>query len=105
MKAIEKDMLNAMAAGQKHWNKDNTRAEREWVPVGSRWTKYTVYLHGNCIATVWLSHNGAQNSLVYVDYGTLREYPTVTTKSRLRALGVNVYTKAYTTYVDDTPIN
>ena len=51
-----------------------------------------VYLHGNHIATV------TQGS-VRVNIDTLRKYPTVTTKSRLRALGVNVCTKKGITYL------
>lgn len=105
MKAIEREMLNAMSDGKKHWSKDNTSIERLNSIEGTQWYKYSVRLHGNHIATVIVPNPGQHRVLTYVDYETLREYPTVTTKSRLRALGVNVYTKAYTTYVDDEPIN
>ena len=34
----------------------------------------------------------------------LKRWPTVTTKSRLRALGVNVYTRKGITYVNDIEV-
>ena len=52
-----------------------------------------VFLHGNHIASV-------VNDNVMVNIDTLRRYPTPTTKSRLRALGVDVYTKKGITYLN-----
>jgi len=41
---------------------------------------------------------------VQVNVKTLARWSTVTTKSRLRAMCVNVYTKNYVTYLDDVAI-
>lgn len=54
-----------------------------------------VYLHGNHIADV-----NSRTGFVMVNKYTLAKWPTPTTKSRLRALGANVYTKAHVTYLD-----
>ena len=54
-----------------------------------------VYLHGHHIATV-----DTVTGKVTVNKTTLRDYPTNTTKSRLRALGGDVYTKSGITYLD-----
>ena len=51
-----------------------------------------VFLFGKHIASV-------TNGNVMVNEDTLRAYPTPTTKSRLRALGVDVYTKKGITYL------
>lgn len=101
MKAIEQEMLRAIFNNKEHWSKDNTSIEREDLP--DEVSHYHVYLHGNHIATV--AHKHMRTLSVIADENTLQDYPTVTTKSRLRALGVNVYTKAYTTYLDGEPIN
>lgn len=54
-----------------------------------------VYLHGHHIATV-----DVITGKVTVNKTTLRDYPTNTTKSRLRALGVDVCTKNGITYLE-----
>lgn len=87
MRQIEKEMLQAMLS-REHYRKDNTEV----------FSDRTIYLHGNHIATV------ANNGTVTVNLYTLREWPTPTTKSRLRALGVPVATKDYVTYIDDISI-
>ena len=46
-----------------------------------------VFLHGNHIARVLLVRR------VVVNWRTLSDYPTRTTMSRLRALGVDVYAR------------
>lgn len=40
-----------------------------------------------------------------VNKSTLEQWPSNTTKSRLRALGCNVYTKKGVTYLNDESIN
>ena len=57
-----------------------------------------VFLHGNHIASV------VGNGKPIVNLDTLRAYPTPTTKSRLRALGVDVYTKNFVTYLNGEAI-
>lgn len=85
MRKIEKFML---AAIEHHvpWRMNNTQVSIDFNTAH-------VFLHGNHIASV-------ANGNVIVNKDTLRAYPTPTTKSRLRALGVNVYTKNFVTYLN-----
>ena len=92
MRVIEREMLTAIREG-KEWRKDNTRVDQVESTGGA-----DVYLYNHHIATV------QANGVVLVNTGTLRNYPTVTTKSRLRALGVNVYTRKHITYLDGEEI-
>lgn len=82
MRQIETRMLAALAAGQ-DWRERNT------VVTADR----TVTLHGHRIAY----HNGQR---MVVDIGTLQDWPTVTTKSRLRALGFDVEQRKGAIYLD-----
>ena len=94
MRKIELEMLGAIASGN-NWQKGNTTvqwSEGTVAGVGS------VKLHGNTIAIIM------PDKTIKVVVDTLRRWPTPTTKSRLRALGVNVYTKNYTTYLDGVAI-
>lgn len=59
-----------------------------------------VWLHGNHIATVDYSYGGS----VIVNKETLKKYPTNTTKSRLRALGVDVRTVKGIVMLDGKPV-
>ena len=88
MRLIEKEMLNAINNGY-NWSKDNTQV----VHINGI---AQVYLHGNNIASIYGD--------VEPNKATLRKWPTPTTKSRLRALGINVYTKNYVTYIDGEAI-
>ena len=86
MRVIEKEMLRAILGGR-DWSKDNTsvtidRDYRDFVDVR---------LHGNHIATVKLREG--RGCIVKPNIDTLLNYPTRTTMSRLRALGVNVCTR------------
>jgi hypothetical protein len=92
MRVIEKQMLNAINQGV-NWSKDNTRVEVAGSLVH-------VYLHNHHIATVIRG-----SDMVEVNRDTLSYWPTNTTKSRLRALGVNVYTKNHTLYLDDKRVS
>ena len=80
MRKIEKDMLRAISE-RASWRKDNT--EVCVAKVNDR-TIMSVFLHGNHIANVRV------NGEVIPNRDTLAAWPTPTTKSRLRALGVNV---------------
>lgn len=89
MRVIEKEMIKAIMYGR-NWQKDNTSVR---IVNGDA----EVYLHGHHIAT-------AKECLpleLVVNVDTLRDWPTVTTKSRLRALGANVYTKRGVTYLNE----
>lgn len=91
MRKIEQDMLNAV------------RAMRTWVGGNTQTVMgdhgiLSIRLHGHTIA--WALKDGS----IKVNEAVLAEWPTRTTKSRLRALGVNVYTKGFVTYVEDKPV-
>ena len=88
MRKIEEQMLQAIQY-KENWSKDNTQ-------VVQNNDSCRVYLYGHHICTV---DNSTRQ--VLVNKATLASYPTVTTKSRLRALGCNVYTKEGITYLDD----
>ena len=81
MRVIEKEMLEAIKYGR-NWSKDNTRVEPVQTTGGA-----DVFLHGHHIATV------QRNGLTLVVTKTLLNWPTRTTMSRLRALGVDVCTR------------
>ena len=83
MRLIETEMLEAIKHGR-DWKKDNTVVE-----VDGLWAD--VYLHGHQIAAVWCRVGWEDDVRVNVD--TLRNWPTRTTMSRLRALGVDVCTR------------
>lgn len=71
MRKIEQQMVAAVEAGR-HWKLSNT----EVTPAGD------VLLYGNLIA-----FKGREGKLERCD-ATFRRWPTATTKSRLRALGL-----------------
>lgn len=77
MRKIEEQMLSAIEAG-KYWTSGNT-----FVNPCVGFTE--VHLHGNHIANVDSSYG-----TVEVNKKTLKNYPTRTTMSRLKALGVDV---------------
>ena len=88
MRLIEKQMLNAIHTGN-DWSKDNTDVVHLDVS-----NSVIIYLHGYHIATYKPLSNTIRANLY-----TLKRWPTATTKSRLRALGVNVYTRKGNIYV------
>ena len=92
MRKIEQEMLNAVTS-QKRWSVANTIVS----PIDD--TNVAVYLHGHEIAIV-----NTYNGFTMTNVDTLRRYPTNTTKSRLRALGVNVATRKGITYLDNVAI-
>jgi hypothetical protein len=98
MRKIEQQIWNLIKA-KKSGTIDNSRVEyltelNELMHARIEHAK--IYLHGHHIATYTYSMDR-------VDYNpvTLAQWPTKTTKSRLRALGVAVYTKKGKTYVGD----
>jgi hypothetical protein len=92
MRKIEKQMNDAIYT-QKRWSLQNTIVS----PIDD--TNVAVYLHGHEIAIV-----NTYNGFTMTNIDTLRRYPTNTTKSRLRALGVNVATRKGITYLNDVAI-
>lgn len=100
MRKIEEDMVNAVRYGEA-FSKDNTTvyfltAMETGNPNGSR---SEVYLHNNHIASYWHKTNELE-----VNTRTLREWPTNTTKSRLRALGAVITTKKGKTYLNGVEV-
>lgn len=85
MRIIELEMNNAIKRGI-DWRKDNTRVTHTGFGAA-------VYLHGNHIASVF-------RGVAHANKRTLLQYPTRTTMSRLRALGVDVCTKRGDVYLD-----
>lgn len=86
MRIIEQKMLRA-CWGAMPFALDNTQV----VPVkGQTDFECEVYLHGHLIATTWVIRSELK---VVFERTTLRNYPTRTTCSRLRALGVKVSVK------------
>lgn len=93
MRKIEKQMKNAIHA-HRRWSLDNTLV----APLDD--IMLAVYLHGHEIALI-----NNRTGFVMVNENTLRAYPTNTTKSRLRALGVDVATRKGVTYLYGSAIN
>lgn len=91
MRKIEAQMIEAIKSGKVDWSLDNTRV---MAIVGG----FEVQLHGNRIATI------DEYGTVKVDINTLKRWPTNTTKSRLRALGVSITTKAGVVMIDGKTI-
>lgn len=96
MRQIER-LMNRAIKHRAAWKLSNTEVH----PSGAGLC--AVYLHGNHIADV-VSLPHSKSSLAIPNLATLRAYPSRTTKSRLRALGINVYTKHGVTYVGDIAI-
>jgi hypothetical protein len=92
MRKIEQQMISAIHS-QKRWSMANTIVS----PIDD--TNVAVYLHGHEIAIV-----NTYNGFTMTNVDTLRRYPTNTTKSRLRALKVNVATRKGITYLDNIAI-
>ena len=90
MRKIEQQMLNAIKNGDQ-WVSGNTQVH--WITGNI----CEVYLYGNHIATV----NG---STTIPNHETFRSWPTPTTRSRPRALGVNASIKNFLTCIDGEPI-
>ena len=91
MRKIEIQMLNAIY-NRKSWQSGNT------VVTTRNDDSMSIYLHGNHIADVWTL------GFISVNQDTLKQWSTPTTKSRLRALGVNVATRKGITYLNDVAI-
>ena len=89
MRLIEKQMNQAINSKSK-WSKDNT----EVIYYEGNNLSH-VRLHGHHIA--YFDHNSGE---IVPNVGTLAAWPTRTTKSRLRSLGIDVYTRKNITYVN-----
>ena len=90
MRQVEKRMVEAVNLGIPFQGNNTT--------VTIDFNTAHVFLFGNHIASV------VNGGTPIVNLDTLRSYPTNTTKSRLRALGVDVYTKNFVTYINGEAI-
>jgi len=97
MRKIEREMRQAVANRQT-WRNGNTSVCLHFYgeEFGNEWHP-NVFLHDNHIATI-------KNGQCVVNVETLRRWPSVTTKSRLRALGANITTKNGITYLDGVAV-
>ena len=93
MRVIEQDMVDAVD-NKISWSKDNTK-----VVYNPNADTSDVYLFGHHLATMF---HKLGNLIVNRD--TLQSYPTRTTKSRLRALYVDVSTNRGITYLNGEAI-
>jgi hypothetical protein len=91
MRKIETEMCKAIV-DRRDWSKDNTRVHFTCTGLGR------VYLHGNHIADATRNYYGS--IVITPNHETLADWPTPTTKSRLRALGVNLTQKAGVISID-----
>jgi hypothetical protein len=99
MRKIEEKMLEAIRRGRGSWSSDNTRVD--FWNDGDKTVTHTramVYLHSNHIANVWLL-----SGQVDVRRETFREWPTRTTVSRLRALGIPASIRKGIPYIGNEP--
>lgn len=93
MSKIEQQMVAAIHEGRS-WHSGNTAVGE---PNQHGWQG--VYLHGNHIADT----NGVYSVLAKPNRKTFRAYPTATTRSRLRALGVDASIRNGVAYIGNDP--
>lgn len=101
MRKIEQQMKQAIINRSDKWVNSNTAvfyisANESGNPHGAR---SEIFLHGNHIADYW--HN---TTVLDVDLKTLQQWPSKTTKSRLRSLGANITTKNNVTFLNGVAI-
>lgn len=89
MRTIEK-MMCAAVNGRKSWMLSNTS-----VSINRENGEVRVYLHGNCI---YRKNNEGE-------FINLCGWNTNTTRSRLRALGIDICTKNYTPYLNGVAVS
>lgn len=94
MRKIELAMVAAAKNGV-NWAKDNTRVH---AVIGGM----EVQLHGNTIG-VYEDQGGGQYGFT-VNKETLKRWPSNTTKSRIRAFGVDLVTKKGVIYLNGEKI-
>lgn len=97
MRQIEKNMIKAISKW-KTWKQANTRTLAICNPENPLAEKVLVYLYDNHIATVY--HDGS----IEPNLDTFSAWPTQTTKSRLKALGIDVSIKKFESHINGQPI-
>ena len=104
MRKIEKAMLWAISHGES-LNLGNTQVVHGRCEADGELEAFDyadIYLHGHPIASVY--HPATSEEYYSVDLKTLRAYPTRTTMSRLRALGIDVCTRKGEVYLHGVPL-
>lgn len=96
MRKIEQQMLNAIEAGR-DFVRDNTVVIVS-DHIGNPYLYASVYLHTNQIAEI------DRDSLVRPDLATFKRWPTATTCSRLRALGIGAHIVKGVPCIDGKPV-
>jgi hypothetical protein len=98
MRKIEEQMIEAVKTN-KNWRGGNTEVHVMWDSPCK--TRTNIYLHGNHIAVIHqdTSHGSEPWEAIPIR-PTFRNWPTVTTRSRLRALGVNASIKNGDAHID-----
>jgi hypothetical protein len=95
MRKIEKQMIEAVLSGD-NWKSGNTEVVH-YIDDGFFYAD--IYLHGNHIATAKCS-TWDRLTDVRPNERTFSRWPTATTRSRLRALGVNASITKGFAYID-----
>ena len=98
MRKIEKLMLSAVY-NRSNFKLDNTEVNYLIGTPCDKYGKSVIYLHGNQIA--YYDH---KSNALKVDLDTLRKWPSMTTRSRLRALGANLVSIKGTLHLDGKSI-
>ena len=97
MRKIEKKLIEAISRW-KTWKQANTSTLAICNPENPPAETVLVYLHDNHIATVY--HDGS----VEPNNATFKAWPTTTTASRLRALGVAATIRKGVPHIDGVPV-
>mgnify|MGYP003636885326 CR=1 FL=1 len=93
MRKIEQKLVNAINNGSDYWHGGNTTFTRDIKTGLGR-----VSLHGNHIADIDKDNKATANLECFY------HWPTVTTRSRLRALGINASIKNFEACIDGIAI-
>jgi hypothetical protein len=89
MRKIEQQMMDAIKS-RCNWAGGNTQVTPR-IDSDGMLLDIHVFLHGNHIATI--KDDPYCGSIVLVNEATVQKWPTNTTRSRLRAMGVPCYIK------------
>jgi hypothetical protein len=95
MRKIEKQMIEAIRSGD-NWKSGNTEVVHH-IDNGIFYAD--IYLHGNHIAVATPKHWDFY-PVAKANRDTFSRWPTATTRSRLRALGVNASIREGHAYID-----
>lgn len=98
MRKIEKQMIDAIKQ-RKNWQGSNTTVTHHAKDSGISFCQ--VMLHGNHIADIW---DAGLNGEMFPILDTFRNWPTRTTVSRLRALGINANIRKGQPCIDGVPV-